>query len=128
MDCYQGPSLLPAIVSDPVKATVKAFSRAYEEATPDEQAALRMWMRSIVIPTRLRRGNLAIARRNEKESIAARDRRILEFPNTMSPREVAKAVRAEGLYSSGTTVYHIEYRVVQLRAGARRIERNGSSA
>jgi hypothetical protein len=34
----------------------------------------------------------------------------------MSPWEVAKAVRAEGLYSSKTTVRHIERRVMPLRA------------
>jgi hypothetical protein len=44
----------------------------------------------------------------------------------MSPREVAKAVRAEGIYSSKTTVYHIELRIKRLRAEARRVERNGS--
>jgi hypothetical protein len=54
-------------------------------------------------------------RRSEKESMEARDRRILEFPLTMSAREVAKALKAEGCYSKRTTVYHIEYRVRQLR-------------
>ena len=46
----------------------------------------------------------------------------------MSHWGVAKAVRADGLYSSKTTVYHIEHRVKRLRAEARRIERNGSSS
>jgi len=56
----------------------------------------------------------------EKESVEARHRCILEFPLTMSPKEVAKALKAEGCYSQGTTVYYIEYRVRRLREQARR--------
>jgi hypothetical protein len=107
---------------------VDTFSRAYQKATPDEQAALRAWMRNIILPGKVRRKDMSRIRRSEKESIEARDRRILEFPRTMSPREVAKAVRAEGLYSSKTTVYHIEHRVRRLRAEGQSVERNGSSS
>jgi hypothetical protein len=57
---------------------------------------------------------------NEKENVAARDRRILEFPLSMSPNAVAKALRAEGCYSKGTTVYYIEHRVRLLREKAAR--------
>ena len=62
-----------------MKATVEAFSRAYEKATPDKQAALRVWMHNIVLPGKIRRRDLDPVRRSEKESIEARDRRILEF-------------------------------------------------
>jgi hypothetical protein len=48
-------------------------------------------MRNIILPGKVRRENRSRIRRSEKESIEARDRRILEFPRTMSPREVAKA-------------------------------------
>jgi tetratricopeptide (TPR) repeat protein len=41
-----------------MNATVEAFSRAYEEATPDEQAALRAWMRNIVLPRDFPRSDL----------------------------------------------------------------------
>jgi hypothetical protein len=70
----------------------------------------------------LRAGNQALARakRSEKESIVARDRRILEFPLSMTPNAVAKALRAEGWYSPKTTVYHIEHRVRRLREKAKR--------
>ena len=59
-------------------------------------------------------------RRSEKESIEARDRRILEFPRRMSPKEVAKALRAEGLYSQRTEwlVLHIRPIWFALRARA----------
>jgi hypothetical protein len=103
-----------------VKATVAAFARAYEAANPDEKAELRFWMRKIVLPRNVRRDDIARARRTEKESVEARDRRILEFPLSMSPNAVAKALRAEGWYSKGTTVYHIGYRVRRLREKAER--------
>jgi hypothetical protein len=42
-----------------LKATVEAFARAYEAASPDEQAELRVWMRKIVMPNKARRTDLA---------------------------------------------------------------------
>ncbi|HEY5742470.1 MAG TPA: hypothetical protein VIS99_08005 [Terrimicrobiaceae bacterium] len=59
-----------------------------------EQAALRAWMRNIVLPGNLCRSDLDRVRRSEKESVDARDRRILEFPLSMSPKDVAKALKA----------------------------------
>jgi hypothetical protein len=82
-----------------LKATIEEFARAYEAASPDEQAAWRAWMRNIVLPDKIRRRDMGRVRRSEKNSIEARDRRILPFPLTMSRREVAKALRAEGCYS-----------------------------
>jgi hypothetical protein len=83
-------------------------------------AALRVWMRKIILPGKIRRDDLARARRSEKDRITARDRRIREFPLSMSPNAVAKALREEGSYSKKTTVYHIEYRVRRLREKALR--------
>jgi hypothetical protein len=107
-------------VTHPLRATVDEFARAYEAASPDKQAELRVWMRKIVMPNKARRTDLAKSRRTEKESVQARDRRIMEFPLSMSPNAVAKALRAEGWYSKGTTVYHIGYRVRRLREEANR--------
>jgi hypothetical protein len=42
------------------------------------------------------RVNVAKARRFEKDSIEARDRRILEFPLSVSHREIAKTLQAKG--------------------------------
>jgi hypothetical protein len=98
-----------------VNPTVEAFAKAYAEASPDEQAELRVWMRKIVLPGKARRDDIALARRIEKESIKACDKRILDFPLTMSPRDVAKALKAEGWYSKGTIAYYIEFRVRRLR-------------
>ncbi|HEY5741295.1 MAG TPA: hypothetical protein VIS99_02035 [Terrimicrobiaceae bacterium] len=53
-------------------------------------------MRNIILPGIARRDDLAKARRSEKESVVARDRRILEFPLSMSPKEIIKKLRAEG--------------------------------
>ena len=47
---------------------VETFSRAYAAASPEEQAALRVWMRDIVLPQKKRRKDLAKSRRCEKES------------------------------------------------------------
>ena len=68
--------------------------------------------------------DVAKARRFEKDSVEARDRRMLEFPPSMSHREVAKLLQAEGWFSPKTTVYYIEYRVgvsVKREADLRRL-------
>jgi hypothetical protein len=79
-----------------LKATVEAFSRAYAAASPDEQAALGVWMRGIILLEKVGRKDLARCRRAERESVEARDRRILEFPLSISANAVAKALRTEG--------------------------------
>jgi hypothetical protein len=38
---------------------LEKFSRAYAAASPDEQAALRVWMRDIVLPRKEGRNNLS---------------------------------------------------------------------
>jgi hypothetical protein len=50
-----------------------------------------------------------------KDSIAACDRRILEFPLSTSSKTVAKILKAEGWYGPKTTIYYIEFRVRRLR-------------
>ena len=97
------------------KSIVDTFSRAYAAASPDEQAALRVWMRNIIRPQKEPRVDVARARRFENDSVEARNRRMLEFPLSMSPRAVAKMLKAEGWYGPKTTVYYIEYRVRRLR-------------
>jgi hypothetical protein len=102
-------------VSRPKKSIVDTFSRAYSSASPDEQAALRVWMRNIIRPQKEPRVDVAKARRFEKDTVEARDRRMLELPLSMSHREVAQFLQAEGWFSPKTTVYYIEYRVRRLR-------------
>jgi hypothetical protein len=94
-----------------LKATVEDFANAYAAASPDEEAELRLWMRKIILAGRLARRDLARAKRSEKGSIVARDRRVVEFPLSMTPYAVAKALRAEGWYRPKTIAYHIEHRV-----------------
>jgi hypothetical protein len=87
---------------------LKAFPALYATAVLEEQAALRVWMRNIVLPRKEGRNDLAKSRRSEKDSVAARDRRILEFPLSMSPRAVAKMLTGRGLvHGRKTTVYYI---------------------
>jgi hypothetical protein len=101
-------------VSRAKKSIVDTFSRAYAEASPEERAALRVWMRDIILPRKEGRNDLAKPRRSEKDSIAARDRRILEFPLSMGPN-AARLLKAEGWYGPKTTVYYVEFRVRRLR-------------
>jgi hypothetical protein len=77
-------------------------------------------MRNIIRPQEEPRVDVAKAKRFEKDSVEARNRRILEFPVSMSHREVAKALQAEGWFSLKTTVYYIEYRVRRLREKGQR--------
>ncbi len=70
-------------------------------------------MREIVVPQREPCKDLSRSRRSEKDSVAARDQRVLEFPQ--GPREVAKMLKAESWYGPKTTVYYIEFRVRRLR-------------
>ena len=72
-------------------------------------------MRDIIRPQKKPRVDVAKARRFEKDTVEARNRRILEFPVSMSHREVAKTLQAEGYFILKTTVYYIEYRVRRLR-------------
>jgi hypothetical protein len=48
-------------------------------------------MRKILMPA-LPRTDLARSRRNEKDSVEARDRRILEFPLSLIPNAVCESV------------------------------------
>jgi len=88
---------------------------AYEAASSEEQAALRVWMREIIVPQSEPTKDLAKSRRCEKDSIAARDRRILEFPFSTCSKTVAQILKAEGWYGPKTTIYYIEFRVRRLR-------------
>jgi hypothetical protein len=96
----------PAAIADgrPMrkKSIIDSFSRAYSLASPDEQAALRVWMRDIFLPQRKPRKNLEMSRRCEKDAIAACDRRILEFPLEISPNAVAKNI-ASGVFVKRTS-------------------------
>ena len=82
------------------KPLVETFSHAYEAASPDEKAVLRVWMRDTVLPRKEGRNDLTKSPRSEKDSVAARDQRILAFPLSMGPREVAKMLKAEGWYGA----------------------------
>lgn len=79
-------------------------------------------MRNIILPGKMSRSDLDRVRRSEKESVAARDRRILEFPLSTSPKEIIKKLRAEGWYSPKTTSYHINFESFA-SAGGRNEER-----
>ena len=78
---------------------VAKVSRLYAKAAPEDQFALRAWMRDIILGRKVRTGNMVNARRVEKRMVEACERRILEFPLEMDAREVARALKLEGWYA-----------------------------
>jgi hypothetical protein len=97
---------------------VAECSRLYAEACEEDQLALRVWMRDIILGRKLGRVNLFRASRGEKRMIEARERRILEFPSTMEAREVAKELKREGWYSLSTDWQSLVLRIERVRAKA----------
>jgi hypothetical protein len=78
---------------------VVKFSRLYAQAAPEDQLALRVWMRDIILGRKVGSANTARARRSEKRLVEACERRILEFPLDMDVREVAGELKREGWYA-----------------------------
>ena len=98
---------------------VAKFARIYAEASPDDQFALRAWMRDIILGRKVRRGSMVHARRIEKRMVEACDRRMLEFPLDMDAREVAKELKREGWYAWASNYDGIVLRIERVRAKAR---------
>ena len=80
---------------------VSKFSRLYAEADSEDRFALRVWMRDIILRRKEGSVNMRQARRSEKRMVEACDRRILEFPPDIDPREVAKELKREWLVCLG---------------------------
>ncbi len=60
-------------------------------------------MRDVIVPQREPRKDLALSPRSEKDNVAARDRRILEFPLSTSSETVAEILKAEGPFTIPST-------------------------
>jgi hypothetical protein len=97
---------------------VAKVSRLYAEAAPDDQFALRAWMRDIIPRRKVGSANTVRARRNEKRMVEACERRILEFPLGMDAREVAKELKREGWYAWASDYENIVFRIERVRAKA----------
>jgi hypothetical protein len=89
----------PQIPTEGANPLVAKFSRLYAEAAPEDQLALRVWMRDIILGRRVGSANTVRARRAEKRMIEACERRILEFPRGMDAHEVARELKREGWYA-----------------------------
>jgi hypothetical protein len=68
----ESPFLWKPSASRAKNRLVETFSRAYDAASPNQQAALRAWMRDIIVPRKQRRKDIIRSLRSEKDSIAAR--------------------------------------------------------
>ena len=108
----------PQILADGENQLVAKFSLLYAEADPDDQFALRAWMRDIILGRKVRTGNMVKARRVEKRMVEACERRILEFPLEMDAREVAKQLKREGWYAWASNHDGIVLRIKRVRAKA----------
>jgi hypothetical protein len=98
---------------------VAKFSRLYAEAAPNDQLALRVWMRDIMLGRKVGTTNTVVARRHERRMVEACERRILEFPLEMNAREVAKVLKREGWYAWASDYASIIFRIERVRAKAR---------
>ncbi len=97
---------------------VAKFARVYAEASPDDQFALRAWMRDIILGRKVRKGSMVHARRIEKRMVEACDRRLL---NSRSRWSRARSLRAQtrGVVSLGHANYDgIVFRIERVRAKA----------
>ena len=97
---------------------VAKFSRLYAQAAPEDQLALRVWMRDIILGRKVGNANTVRARRAEKRMVEACERRILEFPLGMDAREVAKELKREGWYAWASDYESIVFRIKRVRAKA----------
>jgi hypothetical protein len=97
---------------------VSKFSRLYAEAAPEDQLALRVWMRDIILGRRVGSANMVHAGRSEKRMVEACERRILEFPLDMDAREVAKELKREGWYAWASDYQSIIFRIERVRVKA----------
>jgi hypothetical protein len=105
----------------PVNGTnqfVAKFSRLYAEASPEDQLALRVWIRDIILGRKVGSANTVRARRVEKRMVEACERRVLEFPLGMDAREVAKELKREGWYAWASDYESIIFRIERVRARA----------
>jgi hypothetical protein len=97
---------------------VAKVSRLYAEAAPEDQFALRVWMRDIIPGRKVGSANTVHARRIEKRMVEACERRILEFPLGMDAREFAKELKREGWYAWASNYNSIVFRIERVRAKA----------
>jgi hypothetical protein len=74
----QGEPQIP--VDGATNQLVARFSRLYAEAGPEDQLAVRVWIRDIILGRKVGSANTVRARRSEKRMVEACERRILEFP------------------------------------------------
>jgi hypothetical protein len=105
----------------PVKATnqlVAKFSRLYVEAAPEDQFALRVWMRDIILGRKVGNANMVHARRSEKRMIEACERRILEFPFGQRRPRGRHKLKREGWYAWASDCESIIFRIERVRAKA----------
>jgi hypothetical protein len=98
---------------------VAKFARLYAKAAPEDQLALRVWMRDIILGRKVGSANMLHAKRAEKRMVEACERRILEFPLGMDAREVAKELKREGWYAWATEYQSIMLRIERVRAKGR---------
>ena len=97
---------------------VAKVSRLYAQAAPEDQLALRVWMRDIILGRKVGSANTVRARRVEKRMVEACERRILEFPLGMDARQVPDELKREGWYAWASDYESVILRIKRVRAKA----------
>jgi hypothetical protein len=105
-----------------MNALVAEVSRLYAKASAEDQLALRVWMRDVILGRRTGKTNVVRSRRMEKRSTDACERRIMEFPIGMDAREVAKQLKHEGWYAQASEYAQIVMRIERVRARAANLQ------
>ena len=82
---------------DGANRLVAKFSRLYAQAAPEDQLALRVWMRDIILGRKVGRANTVRARRSEERMI---ERVSVASWNSLQGRTPAGSPRRMALFSS----------------------------
>jgi hypothetical protein len=101
---------------------VARVSRLYAEASAQDQLALRVWMRDVILGRKTGKTSVVRSRRMEKRATEACERRIMEFPVGMNARDVAKQLKREGWYARASEYAQIVMRIERVRAKAANVQ------
>ena len=105
-----------------MNALIAEVSHLYAKASAEDQLALRVWMRDVILGRRTGKTNVVRSRRMEKRATDACERRIMEFPIGMDAREVAKQLKHEGWYAQASEYAQIVMRIERVRAKAATVQ------
>ena len=100
---------------------VARFSRLYAEAGPEDQCALRVWMRDIILGRKEGSVNMPPGEAESKNGWSRRVNAACWSSRRLDEREVAKQLKREGWYAWASNHDGIVLRIKRVRAKAGRL-------